>query len=119
VKRLLLDEHVPQLFQAQLRRRDSALMVWPLGDEGAPPKGTLDPPILEWCEANEFLLVTNNRASMPVHLADHLAAGRHVPGILCLDLNASIGLIIEHLWIVALASREDEFRDTIAYIPLR
>jgi hypothetical protein len=56
---------------------------------------------------------------MPVHLADHPAAGQHVPGILCLDLNAPIGLIIEHLWIVALASKEDEFRDTIAYIPLK
>jgi hypothetical protein len=103
VKRLLLDEHVPQLYRVQLRRRDPAPTVWQIGDGGAPPKGTLDPAILEWCEANDFLLVTNNRASLPVHLADHLAAGRHVPGILCLDLDASICLIIEHLWIVACA----------------
>lgn len=119
MKRLLLDEHVPKFFRVQLRRRDPALTAWQIGDEGAPPRGALDPPILEWYEANEFVLVTNNRASMPVHLADHLAAGRHVPGILCLDMDASIGLIIEHLWIVALASKEDEFRDIIAYIPLK
>lgn len=119
MKRLLLDEHVPQLYRAQLRRRDPAPTVWHIGDEGAPRKGTLDPELLKWCEANDFLLVTNNRASLPVHLADHLAAGRHVPGILCLDLDASIGLIIEHLWIIACASLEDEFRDTIAYVPLK
>jgi hypothetical protein len=119
VKRLLLDEHVLQLFRVQLRRRDPAPTVWKIGDEGAPAKGTLDPPLLEWCEANSFLLVTNNRASMPVHLADHLAAGRHVPGILCLDLEAPVGLIIEHLWLIAPLSREDEFYDTITDVPLK
>jgi uncharacterized protein DUF5615 len=117
VKRLLLDEHIPQLFRVQLSRQDPAPTVSQIGDEGTPKKGTLDPELLEWCEANDFLLVTNNRATMPVHLADHLAAGMHVPGILCLDLGAPIGLIIEYLWLLALASREDEFSGTITHIP--
>jgi hypothetical protein len=119
VKQLLLDEHVPRYFRNQLRRRDPAPTVWRIGDEGAPSKGTLDPALLEWCEVHDFLLVTNNRSSMPVHLADHLAAGRHVPGILVLNLEAPIGLTLEHLWVVACASREDEFRYMIVYVPLK
>jgi len=70
VKRLLLDEHVAQLYREQLRRRDPAPTVWQIGDEGAPPKGTLDPELLLWCEANDYSLVTSNRASMLRHLRD-------------------------------------------------
>jgi hypothetical protein len=114
-----MDEHVPALYRVQLRRREPALTVWQIGDEAAPSKGTLDPDILMWCEANGFVLVTNNRKSMPVHLADHLAAGHHLPGILQLDLDAPIGLLIEDLWIAALATGEEELRDTIVYLPLR
>jgi Domain of unknown function (DUF5615) len=114
-----MDEHVPPRFRLQLRRREEALTVWQIGDAGTPARGALDPDILIWCEANDFVLVTNNRKSMPAHLADHLAAGRHVPGILLLDLDAPIGLAIEDLWIAAAASQEDELRDTIVYVPLQ
>ncbi len=57
---------------------------------GVPPRGTLDPEILVWCEQNGTILVTNNRASMPVHLHDHLAEGRHIPGIFI--LNSKMGI---------------------------
>jgi hypothetical protein len=89
-----------------------------IGDEGAPPKETSDPDILWWCEEHDFLLITNNRQTMPVHLADHIGQGRHVPGILQIDLLAPIGLVIEHLLLIALASREDEYRDRIEFVPL-
>jgi hypothetical protein len=50
---------------------------------GCPDYGTLDPDILIWCEENEFILVTNNRKSMPVHLQDHLAENRRATGYFC------------------------------------
>src|SRR2546426_11750012 len=106
MKRLLLDEHVPSLYRVQLRRRQPTLTIWQIGDEGAPPKGTLDPGVLVWCETNHFVLVTHNRKSMPGHLADHIASGRHVPGILQLNLDAPIALLIEDLWIAAVATDE-------------
>ena len=79
--RYLLDENVASLFRIELVRREPAVVVWKIGDPGLPPRGTLDPEILRWCEEQDFLLVTNNRKSMPEHLAAHLDAGRHVPGI--------------------------------------
>ncbi|MEH1806448.1 hypothetical protein [Nostoc sp.] len=39
--------------------------------------------------------MTNNRKSMPGHLADHLASGRHIPGIFTIDANQSIGQTVE------------------------
>ena len=77
--RYLLDEHVDPTLRAQLVRREPDLVVWMIGDPGAPKRGTLDPHILLWSEVNDFALVTNNRKSMPVHLQDHLAIGQAAP----------------------------------------
>ena len=81
----LLDENVDLAYQTEFLRCNPNLVMWAIGDPAAPPKGTLDPEILYWCEQYNFLLVTNNRKSMPRHLADHLAQGHHVPGILILN----------------------------------
>lgn len=78
----LLDENVDQVYKREYRKRNPELVMWAVGDPGAPRKSTLDPDILCWCEEHNFILVTNNRKSMPVHLADHIAQGRSVPGIL-------------------------------------
>ena len=66
----LIDENVDPTYTHQLRRLSPDLFTIAVGDITAPPKGTLDPEILLWCEDNRCILVTNNRKSMPVHLAD-------------------------------------------------
>ena len=119
MRRYLLDEHIPPIYQMQLLYHEPSLTVLTIGDEGAPARSTPDPEILIWCEQNYFNLITNNRKSMPKHLADHVAAGRHVPGIFMINLKVSMGLIIEHLILIAGASDEDEFLDQIVFIPLQ
>ncbi len=113
----LLDENVDRAYLLQLRRQEPELTVLMVGDPGNPPKGTLDPEILLWCEATEFVLVTNNRASMPVHLAEHLAQGRHIPGIFILNPDLGIGENLEELILAAIASIENEYQDRIVYLP--
>ncbi|MFS8118005.1 MAG: hypothetical protein ACMG55_05870, partial [Microcoleus sp.] len=61
---------------------------------------------------------TNNRRSMPVHLSDHTAQGRHVLGILTIRLNADMGKVIDELIEIAGASFENEYQDRIEFIPL-
>ena len=100
----LLDEQMPPAYQSQLLRREPALIVWRVGFPGSPPKGTLDPEILAWYEQHDFVLVTNNRKSMPRHLADHLAAGRHIPGILTVDITRDLAGNLDDLLLAALAS---------------
>ncbi len=116
--RYLLDENVNPLFRAELLKREPKLVVWKVGDPGAPPRGTPDPATLQWCEENAFILVTNNRQSMSQHLRDHLDEGRHVTGIFELNPSMSIGETIEELLLIWGASGMDEYRDLLIYLPL-
>lgn len=116
--KFLLDENLPSLYRIQLARLAPESTVWMIGDPGAPKRGTLDPAILEWCEQNGFILVTNNRASMPVHLRDHIAQGKHIPGILAFRPKATIKVILDDLMLISEIAELDEFRDQIVYIPL-
>lgn len=115
---LLLDENVIPSLRTQILRRDASLCVWMVGDPDTLARGTLDPEILVWCEEREFILVTNNRRSMPAHLADHLALGRHIPGILILSDRISFGETVEELILIAQGSFEGEYRDRIQFLPL-
>jgi hypothetical protein len=92
------------------------MVVWIVGDPGSVPFGTPDPAILEWCEDHDVILVTNNRHSMPNHLRDHLAKGRHVPGIIFLSVALDFGEVIEGLVLVWGASLPREYEDTYAYL---
>ncbi|MBF2017529.1 MAG: DUF5615 family PIN-like protein [Richelia sp. RM2_1_2] len=114
----LIDENVNPLYPKQIRQREPSIIVKVVGELNIPPKGTLDPEILDWCEENNFVLVTNNRTSMPVHLADHIAKNRHIPGILIINPNLSVGENLEELILLALASEENEYQDRIVYLPL-
>ncbi|WP_449416818.1 DUF5615 family PIN-like protein [Phormidium nigroviride] len=114
----LIDENMSPVYREQLLYHQPDLIVLTVGDLGVPPKGTQDPEILCWCEENNFILVTNNRRSMPVHLAEHIAQNRHVPGIIAIRFKANIGRVIENLREIAGASFENEYQDRIQYIPL-
>ena len=116
--RILLDEHVDPGLRAQLVRRDLDLVVWIIGDPGAPERGAHDRDILLWCEANGFSLVTSNRRSMPVHLQHHLAAGHHVPGIMVLNPSMTMGTTVDELHLIAAASEAEEYGDLLLYLPL-
>jgi hypothetical protein len=89
-----------------------------VGDDVAPPKGTLDPEILLWIEQHEFTLVTRNRKSMPEHLSHHIKSGHHIPGILTLRPKASLGDIIDDLLLIWELSESNEYQDQIIHIPL-
>ena len=52
--RYLLDEHVDPDVRTQLVRHEPDLVVWLIGDPGAPKRGTADQVILLWCEDNSF-----------------------------------------------------------------
>lgn len=114
----LIDENVSPVYAIQLRRRKPDLSVRVVGEIDTPPKGTLDPEILLWCEKYNFSLVTNNRSSMPIHLVAHLADKRHVPGIFILNPDLGIGGNLEELILVADYSLENEFKDRIVFLPI-
>ncbi len=116
--RFLLDEHVDRAIQRQLRRLEPQIEVLAINDPGAPAIGTLDPDILGWLEDNGYVLVTENRSTIPAHLADHFAASRHIPGIFWIRPAVGIGRIIEELRLIWFASTAEEYQDRMLFIPL-
>ncbi|MCY4401268.1 MAG: DUF5615 family PIN-like protein [Candidatus Poribacteria bacterium] len=118
MRRFLIDENITPEYRTQLLRHEPSLTVLVIGDEGAPARSTSDTDILEWCEQNQFNLITNNRESMPQHLSDHQKKGGHVPAIFTINLAVPMGKIIEELLIIAGASHADEYMDQIVFIPI-
>jgi Domain of unknown function (DUF5615) len=113
----LIDENVNPLYATQLRRLNPDLIVWSIGEPHTLPTGTLDPAILLWCEQYDFVLVTNNRTSMPVHLKDHLNEGRHIPGIFILSQSLTIKQHLDELLLIAEGAFAEEYQDQIVNLP--
>lgn len=116
--RYLVDEDTPHAIRDGLLRRQPEIEMRVVGGEMAPPLGTSDSDILCWLEREGYILISRNRSTMPRHLREHLEAGRHVPGILILRPQSSIGRIIEDILLIWEVVGPDEYRDRIAYIPL-
>ncbi|MGI8551283.1 MAG: DUF5615 family PIN-like protein [Dehalococcoidia bacterium] len=112
----LLDENVDPRLGRGIERRWPAMGVRQVGQDDAPAFGTSDPDILRWCEANDVSLVTNNRRSMPPPLREHLAVGRHVPGIFVIEESETIGETMERLALIWGASDGEEYRDQLVYL---
>ena len=68
--RFLIDENINRAIQRQLRRQVPELEILAIGDPGAPPAGMADEGILPWIEENQYILVTENRSTMPKHLSN-------------------------------------------------
>jgi hypothetical protein len=52
--RYLLDEDTPHAIRDQLLRREPDMGILAVGNEMAPPIGTLDPQLLQWIEREGF-----------------------------------------------------------------
>lgn len=117
----LLDEHYRGLLWQAIQHHNSQsatpLDVVRVGDPPDLPLRSTDPTILLWTEREGRLILTEDGSTMPAHLKDHLAAGRHSPGILIIRPHRPIPQIINHLVLVAYASEPWEWRDQHRYIP--
>lgn len=114
----LLNENIPRMIRSLLEQIGPEIQVYAIGDGFAQPRGTSDPDILLWIEAHGCMLVTNNRASMPVHLQAYLTQGHHVLGIVQLPKRMNAHLIVDDIVLIWGAGMPDEFRDRIVYLPL-
>ncbi len=114
----LLDEQLPKWWRRAINRLQPALKLRQVGQAGAPPLQSADPLLLEWCETNDFYLLTNNRSTMPHHLGAHVAAGRHIPGIFVVDPRMDIADLSNDLALIDGASFPLEHQDQIKFLPL-
>jgi hypothetical protein len=79
--------------------------------------GADDDTILEWAENDDRVLLTHDGRTMPRHVRDRLAAGRHVPGVIIVDGLAPIGTCVEDVLLLAECADETDCRDQIHFLP--
>jgi predicted nuclease of predicted toxin-antitoxin system len=115
--RLLSDEDFNGRIVRGLFRQCSGLELVRTQDVGL--QGAEDSAILKWAKDQDRVLLTHDARSMPRHVRALLASGGHVPGVVVVDDMASIGECIEHVLLIAQASKADEWQDQIIYVPLK
>jgi len=115
----LLDVHLGRLWQQLLQAADSDLNIQRMGEPGCPACAASDGEILSWIEENDFILITVDKVTMPGHLAAHLAAGRHVPGIFTLRDQRPTRQMVDDIVLLAGAGFAFEYRDQIRFLPIK
>jgi hypothetical protein len=119
--RYLLDENLRGPLWAALERanvrRDLPLEVACVGDEPDLPLAVDDSSILRWAEERGFVVVSSDLRTVPGHLAIHLGAGHHSPGVFLIALPCSIPTILDALFYYADASDDELWRDQILFVP--
>jgi len=87
-----------------------------VGDPPDLPCGSLDPDILIWAEREGRILISADKSTMPGHMIDHLAAGRHSPGVIILR-SRTLAAATSDLVAIAYCSGPDEWLDMVRYFP--
>jgi hypothetical protein len=117
----LLDEHLrgPLWWAIQQHNAQgvNVLDVLRVGDPPAPALGTADPDLLLWIEANARVLVSRDYHTMLGHLATHLQAGHHVPGLLLLRPVWTIPAVVASLVLYDQICDPQDLLDSVEYIP--
>lgn len=116
----LLDENLRGLFFRHVQRyngrHELKIDAVRVGDPTDLPLGIEDPAILAWAEREGRIIVSLDGSTLPGHLADHLSAGHHSPGIMLLR-RVPFPEAVEFLAIAAHASERSEWADRVAFVP--
>ncbi|MEK8019259.1 MAG: DUF5615 family PIN-like protein [Candidatus Parabeggiatoa sp.] len=115
--RFLLDEHISSAIQRQLRRLEPQIDVLRIGNHDAPPIGSTDPDILVWLDQEDYILITQDRSTIPGHWADYFAKEGHAPGVFYVHRKATLGQIIEELYLIWMVSSAEEYKNCQLSIP--
>jgi hypothetical protein len=86
---------------------------------GDPPDlslGSLDPAVLAWAEREGRILVSYDKDTLATHLADHLHAGHHSPGVFTIRRRTTLSQVVSFLVLAAHASEPQEWQDRIEFI---
>ncbi len=119
--RYVLDEQLRDILGSAIQAHNAAgidpIDAVQVGDPPDLPRGALDPDILLWAEREGRLLVTRDVNTVPRHLADHLTAGHHSPGVLAVRRRVNVPPVISALALIAHAGDPADFADCVRFIP--
>ena len=77
-----------------------------------------DPTILDWAAANDRILLTHDKATIPRHAYDRVGSGEPMPGVFVAH-GMTLGDIIDEVLMLDGASDQAEWADQVVFLPLR
>lgn len=77
-----------------------------------------DPTILEWAAANNRILLTHDRATMPDFAYARVVAGQPMPGVFVLNDRIAVRQAIDELLLIEACSEQEEWANLVVYLPL-
>ena len=115
--RFFCDEAVAVFLADAVLRREPAIEVWCVGQGAMPSKGTPDPDLLIFAEANNYLFLTRDRKTMSTPVSDHLAAGRHTWGVFSLRTGFAVPRYVDNLILIWSESQAEDWIDYVGWLP--
>jgi hypothetical protein len=113
----LCDECVPDTLLAYLSQTEPGMVLLSVGLPGMPARGTKDPGVLMFAESMRLALLSQDKRTMPGHIAAHLASGHHTWGVFFLRPGFPVKQIGNDILLVWAASQAEEWLDRIEYLP--
>ena len=98
-----------------IRRREPATSFTSAADANL--EGIPDSEVLEMAAAQERILITHDRQTMPEHFRERLAQGKSSPGVLIVSQFEPLGPVVETIVLIWAASNSEESRNQIRYLP--
>lgn len=77
-----------------------------------------DPTILEWAAANNCILLTHDRATMPDFAYTRVVAGQIMPGVFVVNDRLAVRQALEELLLLEDCSESAEWSGLVIYLPL-
>lgn len=77
-----------------------------------------DPTVLAWAAANNRILLTHDRATMPDFAYERLLAGKTMPGLFVMRDSTPVRNSIDELLMLAECSTQAEWLGLVIYLPL-
>ena len=117
----LLDENLPRRVSVAIERHnltcETPIDAVSVGEKSAPQRGSDDASILVWAETFGHILISEDRNTLPKHLGEHLALGRHSPGVFLVRPGIRMADLIGYLSLVSQLSEPTEWDNRVTFIP--
>src|SRR5262245_14322043 len=119
--KFVLDENLRGVLWRAIQRHNKVasepLDVVRIGDAPDLPLGSDDLEILLWADREQRILISRDAASLFIHLAEHLSAGHHSPGIFMIRRRCAIPQVVAFLVEASYRSEAKDWENRIEYIP--
>jgi len=114
--RFLADADLNKAIVSGVLRREPSLDF--LTAQAAQLRGMSDPEVLELAAQQQRVLVSHDVGTMPSHFSAFKKSGKQSSGVFLIPQSFDVGMAIDELLLVWLASEASDWKDRLVWLPL-